>query len=247
MRKLLALATVGTVALLGGQAVAADMPEYPIIEVPDVDYDVGGSFYLRGSAALNFHWAPEVVHPWLEETNEIIDYGYGYSWGAGFGYETGTGLRFDGTMDSVETTGLRITKDDGDPDDGDYTLMLRSTVALANIYYDFGLGDLGGYTSGGGAFAYVGAGVGVAWNHVETNSPYDVPTPVPTGTNVSAAGAVMAGVGYDMGKWVADVGYRGLYIDEINNAPTDETEDSYFEVHNNWIHEVRGTVRYRFD
>ncbi len=247
MRKLLALATVGTVALLGGQAVAADMPEYPIIEVPDVDYDVGGSFYLRGSAALNFHWAPEVVHPWLEETNEIIDYGYGYSWGAGFGYETGTGLRFDGTMDSVETTGLRITKDDGDPDDGDYTLMLRSTVALANIYYDFGLGDLGGYTSGGGAFAYVGAGVGVAWNHVETNSPYDVPTPVPTGTNVSAAGAVMAGVGYDMGKWVADVGYRGLYIDEINNAPTDETEDGYFEVHNNWIHEVRGTVRYRFD
>jgi len=247
MRKLLALATVGTVALLGGQAVAADMPEYPTIDIPDVDYDVGGSFYLRGSAALNWHWAPEVVHPWLEETHAIVDYGYGYSWGAGFGYETGTGLRFDGTIDSVETTGLKITKDAGDDDDGDYTLMLRSTVALANIYYDFGLGDLGGYTSGGGAFAYVGAGVGVAWNHVETNSPYDVPTPVPTGTNVSAAGAVMAGVGYDMGKWVADVGYRGLYIDEINNSPTDETADGYFEVHNNWIHEVRGTIRYRID
>ena len=247
MRKLLALATVGTVALLGGQAVAADMPEYPTIDIPDVDYDVGGSFYLRGSAALNWHWAPEAVHPWLEETEEIVEYGYGYSWGAGFGYETGTGLRFDGTIDSVETTGLKVTKDNGDPDDGDYTMMLRSTVALANIYYDFGLGDLGGYTSGGGAFAYVGAGVGVAWNHVETNSPYDVPTPVPTGTNVSAAGAVMAGVGYDMGKWVADVGYRGLYIDEINNSPTDDTEEGYFEVHNNWIHEVRGTIRYRID
>lgn len=248
MRKLLALATAGTVALLGGPAVAADLPEYPTIDVPDVDYDVGGSFYLRGSAALNFHWAPEVVHPWDEDdVDPIVEYGYGYSWGAGFGYETGTGLRFDGTIDSVETTGLRITKDDGDPDDGDYTLMLRSTVALANLYYDFGLGDLGGYVSGGGAFAYVGAGVGVAWNHAEVNSPLGVAIPVPTGDNVSAAGAVMAGVGYDMGKWVADVGYRGLYIDEINNSPTDETTSSYYEVHNNWIHEVRGTVRYRID
>lgn len=249
MRKLLALAAVGTVALLGGQAVAADMPEYPNIEVPDVDYDVGGSFYLRGSAALNFHWAPEVVHPWLSsDVDPIVDYGYGYSWGAGFGYETGTGLRFDGTMDSVETTGLKITKANNAPDDGDYTLMLRSTVALANIYYDFGLGDgFGGYSGGGGAFGYVGAGAGVAWNHAEVNSPLGAPTPVPTGDNVSAAAAVMVGVGYDMGKWVADLGYRGLYINEINNSPTDDTTSSYYEVHNNWIHEVRGTIRYRFD
>jgi len=80
MRKLLALATVGTVVLLGGQAVAADMPEYPNIDIPDVDYDVGGSFYLRGSAALNFHWAPEVVHPWLaDDIDPIVDYGYGYN------------------------------------------------------------------------------------------------------------------------------------------------------------------------
>lgn len=248
MRKLLALAAVGTAVLVGGPAFAADMPEYPPIDIPDVDYDVGGSFYLRGSAALNYHWAPEVVHPWdADDVDPIVNYGYGYSWGAGFGYETGTGLRFDGTIDSVETTGLMITKDDGDPDDGDYTLMLRSTVALANIYYDFGLGDLGGYSSGGGAFAYVGAGAGVAWNHAEVNSPLGVPEPVPTGDNVSGAAAVMAGVGYDMGSWVADVGYRGLYIAEINNSPTDETTSSYYEVHNNWIHEVRGTIRYRLD
>ena len=249
MRKLLALATVGTVVLLGGQAVAADMPEYPNIDIPDVDYDVGGSFYLRGSAALNFHWAPEVVHPWLaDDIDPIVDYGYGYSWGAGFGYETGTGLRFDGTMDSVETTGLKITKANNAVDDGDYTLMLRSTVALANIYYDFGLGDgFGGYSGGGGAFGYVGAGAGVAWNHAQINSPLGAPTPVPTGDNVSAAAAVMVGVGYDMGTWVADVGYRGLYINEINNSPTDDTTSSYYEIHNNWSHEMRGTVRYRFD
>jgi hypothetical protein len=251
MRKTFASAlAAGAVLLIAGPAAAADMPEYP--EIPQVDYDIGGSFYLRGSAALNWHWAPEVVHPWFDETDEVVEYGYGYSWGAGFGYETGTGLRFDGTIDSVETTGLKITKtDDVDPpvgDNGDYTLMLRSTVALANVYYDFGLGGDWGYSSGaGGAFGYVGAGAGVAWNHAETNSPWGVPVPVPTGGNVSAAAAVMAGVGYDMGTWVADVGYRGLYINQINNSPTDVEEEGYFEVNNNWIHELRGTVRYRFN
>lgn len=248
MRRYLAsAAAVGTALLLAGPVLAADMPEYP--EIPEVDYDIGGSFYLRGSAALNFHWAPEVVHPWIaDDIDPVVEYGYGYSWGAGFGYETGTGLRFDGTIDSVETTGLKITKDDGGLDDGDYVLMLRSTVALANIYYDFGLGGDFSYSSGaGGAFGYVGAGAGVAWNHAETNSPWGVPVPVPTGGNVSAAAAVMVGVGYDMGTWVADVGYRGLYINQINNAPTDPTTEGYFEIDNNWIHELRGTVRYRFN
>lgn len=247
MRRYLAsAAAVGTALLLAGPVMAADMPEYP--EIPEVDYDIGGSFYLRGSAALNLHWAPEVVHPANAEINDIVEYGYGYSWGAGFGYETGTGLRFDGTIDSVETKGLMITKAPPAADAGDYTLMLRSTVALANIYYDFGLGGDFSYSSGaGGAFGYVGAGAGLAWNHAEINSPLGVPQPVPTGGNVSAAAAVMVGVGYDMGSWVADVGYRGLYINQINNAPTDETTTSYYEIDNNWIHELRGTVRYRFN
>ncbi len=245
MRKYLAsAAAVGTALLLAGPAMAADMPEYP--EIPEVDYDIGGSFYLRGSAALNWHWAEEVAHPLIDETWEPAAYGYGYSWGAGFGYETGTGLRFDGTIDSVETTGLKITKTGVDPDvDGDYTLMLRSTVALANLYYDFGFGGDFTYSSGaGGAFGYVGAGVGAAWNHAEVNAP--ITNPVPTGTNVSAAAAVMVGVGYDMGNWVTDVGYRGLYINQINNAPTTDP-DLYYEANNNWIHELRGTVRYRFN
>lgn len=248
MRKILASAAVGA-ALLAAPAVAADMPDYPDVVVPDVDYDVGGSFYLRGSAALNWHWAPEVTHPWdSSDIDPIVEYGYGYSWGAGFGYETGTGLRFDGTIDSVETSGLMITKANNQVDDGDYTLMLRSTVALANVYYDFGFdGGIGGYTGGGGAFGYVGAGAGVAWNHAEINSPLAAPTPVPTGGNVSGAAAVMVGVGYDMGTWVADVGYRGLYINQINNAPTDTTTASYYEVNDNWISELRTTIRYRFD
>lgn len=247
MRKLLASVVVAA-ALVGTPTLAADPPEYPDIEVPEVDYGLGGSFYLRGSAALNLHWAREVTHPGVvpPEVYSINQLGFGYSWGAGFGYETGDGLRFDATIDSVETRGLRITKAPPDPNAGDFTLMLRSTVALANVYYDFGFGgDSFGYTGAGGAFGYVGAGVGAARNHAEVNAP--VGTTIPTGGNVTPAAALMAGVGYDMGTWVADVGYRGLYLHQINNAPTDPTTDSYYEVNNNWINELRGTVRYRFN
>ena len=248
MRKFLASAVVGTAALLAGPAQAADIPEDPPI-IPQVDYGIGGSFYLRGSAALNLHYAKEKVDPLNDLIYPIDTLGYGYSWGAGFGYETGTGLRFDATMDSIETSGIHINKDTGGaPDDGDYYLMLRSTVALANIYYDFGLGGEGfGYTGGGGFVGYVGAGVGVAWNHPEVNSQTNAIVPVPTGNNVSAAAAFMTGVGYDMGNWVADVGYRAVYINEINNSPTSKDVDSYYYVKNNWIHELRGTVRYRFN
>jgi hypothetical protein len=250
MRNLIALAMVGISTLAVGAVQAADMPYYPpVIEVPDVDIELGGSFYLRGSAALNLHWAKEAVHLNAAPGFQIwpIDtYGYGYSVGGGFGYETGTGLRVDATIDQLETTGLSITKSGMvDPAaDGKYTMMLRSTLALANVYYDFGLGGDSFSYSGSGAFGYVGAGAGVAWNHVETNAP--VGNSVPSGGNVSAAAALMAGVGFDMGTWVADVGYRGVYINQINNAPTADP-DYYYNVDHNFIHEVRGSVRYRFN
>lgn len=258
MRKLLASVSV-LATLAAAPVMAADMPEYPDIDIPDVDYDIGGSFYLRGSAALNLHWAREVKHgaTWAGQLVHAIDQnGYGYSYGAGFGYETGDGLRFDATIDAVETRGIRITKA-GLPapdENGTYTLGLRSTVALANVYYDFGFGGGGGlggfgYTGGGGAFGYVGLGAGVAWNNSQVYVSPAANTPVPAGGNVSAAAAVMAGVGYDMGNWVADVGYRGLYINSINNSPTDPAVDPglFYQIDHNWIHEVRGTVRYRFN
>ena len=254
MRKILASVLTAAAVCTAAPALAADMPEYEY-EIPDVDYDIGGSFYLRGSAALNLHWAREVRHAptWAGQiVHPIETLGYGYSWGVGFGYETGTGLRFDATIDTLETKGISISKPDGiaAPDEaGRYSLFLRSTVALANVYYDFGFGDLmGGYGSEGGAFGYVGAGAGLAWNIAEVNAthPTTPPTAVPIGGNISPAAAVMVGVGYDMGTWVADVGYRGLYINQINNAPT-EFPGQYYSIDHNLIHELRGTVRYRFN
>lgn len=245
MRKLIAAIGVAGAALVGGQAIAADFPEYPpIIEIPDVDYGMQGSFYLRGSAAGNLLWAREVDHPTVTPSVLSIDeYGYGYSIGAGLGYETGTGLRFDVTVDYLANEDMTATVPAGAVGitPGAHTLSLRSTVALANAYYDFGFGN-GGYGASGGAFGYVGAGAGAAFNDFVTTPPAGGP-PDTRDTNVSFAAAGMVGVGYDFGAVVADLGYRALYIHEINN----DAAPAPYSIANNWVHELRTTVRYRFN
>ncbi len=245
MRKLtLAVAAAG--AALVGQAFAADMPYYPpIIEIPDVDYGYTGSFYLRGSAGLNAMWARRVDHPTAAPISvfDVDGFGYGYSYGVGAGYETGTGLRFDVTVDRLHNDGMSITVPAGvtaGPVAGTHTLNLRSTVVLANAYYDVGFGD--GYSAAGGPFAYVGAGAGIAFNDMIATPPAGAPADT-WGENTSFAAAGMAGLGYDFGAFTADLGYRALYINRIENTAT--THD--YSIDNNWVHEVRGTVRYRFN
>ena len=251
MRKLIAAIMVAGAAVIAGPALAADFPEYPpIIEIPDVDYGVQGSFYLRGSAAGNLLWAKEAhaydcvcVGPVVETTFPFVAMGYGYSVGAGVGFETGTGLRFDATVDYLGNDGLKVTKGPAyGARAGDYTVKLRSTLALANAYYDFSFGGDYGYGAAGGAFGYVGAGAGLAFNHIDVASPAGVV--VPSGTNTSFAAAAMAGVGYDFGSVVADVGYRGVYIASLSNGAA--SPDTVWSDHN-WLHEVRGTLRYRFN
>lgn len=248
MRKLIAAVLVAGATLVA-PAIAADFPEYPpVIDIPDVNYGVQGSFYLRGSAALNSMWAKEVNHPTATPTNvfAVDGNGYGYSVGAGFGYETGTGLRFDATVDMVGNEDLQTTLPAnvafpiaGPSPAGVHKLSLRSTVALANVYYDFGFGGTG-YGASGGAFGYVGAGAGVAVNDFITTGPGNADT---RDTNLSFAAAGMVGVGYDFGAVVADVGYRALYINSIEN----NVAPAPYSIANNWIHELRTSVRYRFN
>lgn len=238
MRKLLALIAVGLATLFTAPAIqAADMPYYPPeIEVPDVDYGLEGSFYLRGSVGANLMWARDFnvncicgpIGPYQFEKA-----GYGYSFGAGIGYEFGDGLRADVTVDYLQNEGLFGTI----VAPGTSTFRLRSTVALANAYYDFGLG--GGGSAGGGFGAYVGAGLGFAAYEIADIGP----APDDTGSGITGAGALMAGVSYDMGSAVADLGYRALYMPQINNGSLGEP----INIRDAIIHELRGTVRYRFN
>ncbi|ODT70492.1 MAG: hypothetical protein ABS75_12725 [Pelagibacterium sp. SCN 63-23] len=241
MRKL-TLAVLAAGAALVGPALAADMPFYPpIVEIPDVDYGYTGSFYLRGSAGLNAMWAKQVSHPTATPSSYAVDgFGYGYSYGIGAGFETGTGLRFDVTGDLLRNEGMRATIDNGAGPlvNGVHTLSLRSSVVLANAYYDVGFGD--GYSAAGGPFGYIGGGAGVAFNDHTVTDPNGATT---SATNTSFAAAGMAGLGYDFGQVVADIGYRALYIHSIDNP----TAAFPYSADNNWVHEVRGTVRYRFN
>lgn len=242
MRNLTAAMLMAGAAAFAAPAIAADLPYYPpVIDIPDVDYGYTGSFYLRGSAGLNLLWSKEVNHPTAtpDTVFAINGFGYGYSVGAGAGFETGTGLRFDATIDYLANEGMSTTVvGSTNLANGDYKLSLRSTVLLANAYYDFGFGD--GYGAAGGAFGYVGAGAGVAFNDMITTGPG---LPDTRGYNTSLAAAGMVGAGYDFGQVVADVGYRALYINRMeNNAPLHP-----YSMDNNWVHEVRGTVRYRFN
>ncbi|QQR39613.1 hypothetical protein [Devosia rhizoryzae] len=244
MRTLTQAMLVAGATLIAGSAIAADMPYYPpVIEIPDVDYGVSGSFYLRGSAAGNLMWAPRVNHPTAIDPAFPIDgFGYGYSVGAGAGYELGNGLRVDATVDYFNNEGMRTTLTTtgaGPLAAGVHTLSLRSTVLLANAYYDFALGG-DGYGAAGGMFGYVGGGAGVAFNDFITNGPGFADT---RDQNTSFAAAGMIGAGYDFGQVVADIGYRGLYIHDLNN----DAAPNPYSIPNNFVHEVRGTVRYRFN
>lgn len=238
MRKFLALLAVGLAALfVVPVAQAADMPEYPQIDIPDVDYGLDGSFYLRGSVAGNFMWARDVdlncgcgVGPF-----PLQKAGYGYSFGAGFGYEFGDGLRVDGTLDYLVNNGLDTVL----VAPNHVTIGLRSTVALANVYYDFGLGGDGYGSAGGGFGAYVGAGLGMAAYAISDLAP----APVTSGTGITGAAAIMTGVTYDMGTVVADLGYRGIYMPILTNSNNADT----LLVHDAYVQELRGTLRYRFN
>ena len=97
----------------------------------------------------------------------------------------------------------------------------------------------------GGFGAYVGAGLGGAYNQTHIDG---VPAPGPDGANWAAAGALMAGVTYDMGTMVADLGYRLVYMPQITNGSAAMLPvGSPYYINENMIHEVRGTLRYRFN
>jgi hypothetical protein len=229
MRILLAALLMAITAFFSAPILAADLPEYPDVEVPTVDYGLQGGFYLRGSAGGNILWTHEHLGT-CGCSEPPTAAGYGYSIGAGFGYETGTGLRFDGTVDYLQNDGLT---------DGTNTLHLRSTVALANVYYDLPLSS--GGSAGGGFGAYVGAGLGAAYNQLSVTPANNA---LPAGGSWTGAAAAMAGVTYDAGTWVADLGYRLIYMPTMTNNALGP-QSSYY-LNGNTVNEIRGTVRYRF-
>lgn len=230
MLKWMMAASLAVATMLGGSVLAADMivpePEYPTYpELPEVDYGLTGSFYLRGSLGGNLLWANNVKLCCSD--NKVTEMGWGYSVGVGAGYEFGDGLRADVTLDYLENNGMKSAG---------YSIGLRSTVALANVYYDFDLDGFGKHSAEGGWTGYVGAGVGKAFSWTTA----DPGLKAGTDPAHSWAAAGMVGVGYDMGAMVADVGYRALWIKGFSTA------NSTLWAQDAIAHEIRASLRYRF-
>ena len=235
MRSLFAVGIVAIAALVAAPAAAADYPEYPefptyeLPELPQVDTGLTGGFYLRGSVGGNLWHASDATHCCMVTLNGP---GYGYSLGVGFGYESGTGLRADMTFDYLSNDGLSATTGE--------KAYLRSGLVLANIYHDFMFHE--GGAAGGGIGAYVGGGLGFAKNYSEIKNAAGTVTD--WGTSVEAAAAAMIGVTYDMGSAVADFGWRGIYMNKVMNQPAPPTMP--YIINNNFINELRASIRYRF-
>jgi len=232
MRKVVAGLLTSAAILVAGPVVAADLYVPPV--PPPVDNGLGGSFYLRASIGANALWTnnhvfadPAVGGPTSDTPTAA---GYGYSYGVGVGYEAGNGLRADVTLDEIDNNGLT---------DGIDTLHLRSTLAMANAYYDFGLGGWGD----GGLGAYVGAGLGGGYYTLQAPGA----DPQPDGSGWTPAAAAMAGITYDMGNVVADLGYRLIYMPQLSNNQTASSGHNSYYLNDNFVNEVRATLRYRLN
>ena len=51
----------------------------------------------------------------------------------------------------------------------------------------------------------------------------------------------------DIVRYQEDLGYRGIYMPQITNGDAATGSASPYYINNNFIHEVRGTLRYRFN
>lgn len=130
-----------------------------------------------------------------------------------------------------------------------YSGGVRNTSTIVpimfDIYRDF-------YT--GTAFRpYVGAGAGVAltWSDLTadmTAGTTSVEYKVASAANASFAASAMAGIGYDLSKNVTlDLGYKYLYIDEIQTKKTIEGYELTAKSKNNSFNQFFVGARFRFD
>ncbi|MDX2259103.1 MAG: outer membrane beta-barrel protein [Hyphomicrobiaceae bacterium] len=209
---------------------------------PDVSWPVTNHIY-QGDHIVDIYEGDEVTGVEMENT-----------WLADVGLGCGSGSR--GLRGEAVFTFRGDRKIDGEPpiyngppgnppitDDPLHT-NVQSYSLMFNAYYD--LGNWRGFVP------YVGAGVGVAYNIVDsvyfTENPYLVNT-IEGDKTLSFAWSVMTGVGYQISeRAILDVGYR--YID-LGEAQSGRVDDAYFinpavKIDDLGAHEFKIGLRYHF-
>lgn len=154
---------------------------------------------------------------------DLTDSKIGNTWGVGGGVGVyfGRGFRGDVTVEHNFNSDVNtVLADPNSPLPGVRTFSLASTYALANLYYDFDMGNR--FTP------YVGVGLGFTHNETGAGTVTDLCGCL-SGTTSGAtenhvAGALMAGVSWKLRDRLSlDAGYRFLYLGEAQSGPVTAT------------------------
>jgi len=205
-------------------------------------------FYFRVDGGYAFHDDPVMREAGIYDLTETrID----DTWtvGGGVGMYFGRNVRADITVDhrfNADASGNLA--DHAATLEGVRRFGLSTTVAMANIYYDFDMGSR--FTP------YVGAGIGLAFHRTKagTVEPQCGCTGIIEGeTSSHVAGALMAGFALTLReRLVLDGGYRFLYLGETatgavrftGTAPGDPAVSEDPTVESIHGHEFRLGLRY---
>jgi opacity protein-like surface antigen len=268
-------AILGAICCLGtfGSAQAADLygnrgGSIKDDAMPALMNQSAARFYVRADASF-----AKYDHPNITENHQydLTDNRIEGNWaaGGGIGYYFNKNIRADITLEHrFETDVSGVIADPAAPLGGARHFGMKSTLALANLYYDFD--TRGRFTP------YVGAGLGFVRNETTAGIATDgcgcTGTIDPGKTN-SVAAALMAGMSINLtGRGPAagsgdhgggdaarniylDVGYRFLYLGEVSTgavratpvaAPTTtiiSDDPTVADIH---AHEFRVGLRYDF-
>ncbi len=219
----------GAALVLAGTAStsAADLYAGPGMKAAPIAYTQPAGWYLRGDYSYVWSDAGELARPIVPFDTLSID--NTWALGGGIGRYFGRGVRGDVTYEWRGSTDVEGT--------GPGTLTtrfdLKSSLLLANLYYDFRPSER--FTP------YVGIGVGAARHTAGGGTIQTACTLCATyveDSNWSAAGALMAGVSYridrghrapvsikdsyavvdEPGRLHVDLGYRFLYLGDARTG-----------------------------
>lgn len=188
-----------------------DVPYYAPMESPRP------SLYLRLDGGYSAFDEPTIVEEHLYDLSDAaID--NAWSFGGGVGFYLSRGWRADLTVDRRFEAGTEGLLTQG-PLPGSREFGLKSTVALANLYYDFDFGSR--FTP------YLGVGLGFTHNEATAGSVIDdtgaVTATIDGSSSTNVAGAAMAGVSMKLRDRLSlDAGYRFLYLGDAATGAVTE-------------------------
>lgn len=226
------LVAAAALALVGAAPAIADGYARPGPMVAPVAYTQPAGWYLRGDYSYVWSDAGQLERPITQFDNVSID--NTWALGGGIGRYFGRGVRGDLTY---EWRGSTDVEGNG-PSTDSTRFSLKSSLLLANLYYDFRPNER--FTP------YVGIGVGAARHSASGGTILPACSPCANyveESSWSAVGALMAGLSYridrghrapvsvkdgyavadEPGRLHIDLGYRFLYLGDAHTGNLQNT------------------------